>query len=123
LTSGGGDADKPTALAYCAPEKYTEGTWNFFLIALHSDLRVTGIGTKIVQYLEQQLIAQKNARVLLVETSGSPEYDGTQKFYQKRGFVEEARIREYYQAGEDKIVYWKKLELKSRLVASRWYQP
>jgi ribosomal protein S18 acetylase RimI-like enzyme len=46
----------------------------------------------------------------LVETSGSPDYDGTRKFYETRGFVEEARIREHYQAGEGKIVCWKKLD-------------
>lgn len=109
LTARDSKASKPTAVAYCAPEKLTEGTWNLYLITVHSDRQGAGIGSKIIQHLEQQLITQKKARILLVATSGSPEYYGTRKFYEKRGLVEEARIREYYQAGEDKIVYWKKL--------------
>ncbi|CAB9506485.1 Acetyltransferase (GNAT) family [Seminavis robusta] len=105
----GDDSEKPRAVAYCAPEKMTEGTWNLYLIAVHDSLQGTGIGTKIIEHLEEKLVSEKEARILLVETSGSSEFEKTRKFYENRGFVEEARIREYYQAGEDKIVFWKKL--------------
>jgi GNAT superfamily N-acetyltransferase len=73
-----------------------------------SGLRVTGVGTLILQHLEQQFIAKKATDP--VGRNLGFEYDGTRKFYEKRGFVEEVRIRECYQAGEDKIVYLKKLD-------------
>jgi ribosomal protein S18 acetylase RimI-like enzyme len=48
-------------------------------------------------------------RVLLVETSGTPDFERTRAFYRKCGYEEEARIRDFYQAGADKIVYRKAL--------------
>lgn len=100
--------DNAHAVAYCAPEKMTEGTWNLYLLAVHASQQGNGVGTQLLQRLEETLASQK-ARVLLVETSGNDEFDRTRQFYQKRGFVEEARIREFYQEGDDKIIYWKKL--------------
>ena len=100
--------DRPVAIAYCAPERMTEGTWNLYLIAVHPDFQGRGIGTSIVHYIEQ-LLAQRGARILLVETSSLPSFALTQKFYLKCGYEREARIREFYQAGEDKIVFRKSL--------------
>jgi ribosomal protein S18 acetylase RimI-like enzyme len=47
------------------------------------------------------------ARVLLVETSSTPQYDGARGFYRAHGFVEEAPIREFRGPGDDKIVFWR----------------
>ena len=100
--------DRPVAIAYCAPERMTEGTWNLYLIAVHPDFQGRGIGTSIVNYIEQML-AKRGARILLVETSSLLSFTLTQKFYLKCGYEQEARIREFYQAGEDKIVFCKSL--------------
>ena len=102
----------PVAIAYCAPERMTEGTWNLYLIAVHPDYQGQGRGTAIVNYLEK-LLAEQGERVLLVETSGLADYEHTQAFYRKCGYDEEARIREFYQAGEDKIVFRKALAQSS----------
>ena len=68
------DSADPTLIAYCAPEKMTEGTWNLYLIAVRKSLQGGGIGTIALKHLEEQLIAKKGARVLLVETSALPEF-------------------------------------------------
>lgn len=99
---------QPVEIAYCAPEKMTEGTWNLYLIAVAPDYQGQGIGTAIIEYIEQMLIA-RGERVLLVETSGLDSFKGTREFYCKCGYQEEARIREFYQAGEDKIIFRKSL--------------
>lgn len=99
---------EPVAVAYCSPEKMTEGTWNLYLIAVHPDYQGKGCGKKIVRYLEN-LLKNKSARILLVETSSLPEFTATQQFYLKCGFEKEARVRDFYQAGEDKIVFRKAL--------------
>ena len=103
------DGPGPTAVAYCAPEQMTEGTWNLYLIAVHETMKGRGIGKKIIEHLEAELKARK-VRILIVETSGLPEYEASQAFYVKRGFQKEAVVREFYAEGEDKIVYWKKLQ-------------
>lgn len=48
-------------------------------------------------------------RLLLVETSALPAFEGTRAFYRRLGYEEEARIRGFYAAGEDKVVYRKAL--------------
>ncbi|KAL3920653.1 MAG: hypothetical protein SGILL_003152 [Bacillariaceae sp.] len=112
LTADDDNDDTQTLIAYCAPEKMTEGTWNLYLIAVHKNKQGTGIGTQALQHLQEQLVAKKQARVLLVETSGLDEFAQTRKFYLKNGFVEEARIRDFYKQGENKVVYWKSLVSK-----------
>ena len=62
------DDNQPVAIAYCAPERMTEGTWNILLIAVHPDYQGKGYGTSILDYIEQMLAA-RGERLLLVETS------------------------------------------------------
>lgn len=102
------DNEQPVAIGYCAPEKMTEGTWNLYLIAVHPNYQGLGYGTAMLHYIEQKL-AQSGARILLVETSSLASFERTRKFYQKCGYDKEAQIREFYQAGEDKIIFRKSL--------------
>ncbi|MEM8720012.1 MAG: GNAT family N-acetyltransferase [Cyanobacteria bacterium P01_G01_bin.39] len=102
------DDHKPVAIGYCAPEKMTEGTWNLYVIAVHPDLQGLGYGTSMMHHIEQKL-AKNGARILLVETSGLESFEPTRQFYQKCGYEKEAQIREFYQAGEDKIIFRKSL--------------
>jgi ribosomal protein S18 acetylase RimI-like enzyme len=99
---------KPIGVAYCAPEKMTEGTYNLYLIAIHKNFQGQGFGSKIMADIENKLKNQ-GARILIVETSGLPSFELTRKFYDKLGYHREAKIREFYQKGEDKIIFWKKL--------------
>jgi ribosomal protein S18 acetylase RimI-like enzyme len=102
------DHDVPVGLAYCAAERMTEGTHNLLLIAVQVEVQGKGYGRALLADLEFRL-RQGQKRVLLVETSGLPEFAATRKFYLRNGYTEEARIRDFYQNGEDKIVFWKRL--------------
>ncbi|MBK9103806.1 MAG: GNAT family N-acetyltransferase [Saprospiraceae bacterium] len=98
----------PAAVVYCAPERMTEGTFNLYLIAISKNLQGKGISSEMMAYLENFLRENGN-RILLVETSSLPEFELTRKFYDELGYKREAVIREFYQEGEDKVVFWKKL--------------
>jgi GNAT superfamily N-acetyltransferase len=98
----------PLAVAYYAPERMTEGTWNFYLIAVHPDYQGQGRGATLLRFVEQALAA-RGERILLVETSGLPSFERTRAFYRKCGYDEEARIREFYSAGQDKVIFRKAL--------------
>ena len=98
----------PIAIANCAPEKMTEGTYNLYLIAVHKKFQGQSLGKEIMKYFET-LLKEKGVRILIVETSALPSFELTRKFYDKLGYTREAVIREFYQKGEDKVVYWKKL--------------
>ncbi|MEO1051860.1 MAG: GNAT family N-acetyltransferase [Bacteroidota bacterium] len=102
------EQDKPIIIAYCAPEKMTEGTYNLYLIAVHKDHQGQGLGKEMMAYIEEHL-KQSGQRILIVETSGLPDFELTREFYDKCDYTREAIIRDFYQEGEDKVVFWKKL--------------
>ena len=60
----------------------------------------------MLQFVEQHLIEQGD-RLLLVETLAS--LQDTRAFYQHCGYEEEGYIRDYYDQGEDKVIYRKQL--------------
>jgi ribosomal protein S18 acetylase RimI-like enzyme len=102
------DDDEPVGIAYCEPERMTHQTWNLQLIAVRPDRQRQGRGALLLRYVEQAL-TEKGGRILLAETSGVPSFESTREFYRKCGYEEEARIRDFYEAGDDKIVYRKVL--------------
>ena len=102
------DGDGAVAVAYSAPERMTAGTWNALLLAVRPDHQGKGIGAALMAHIET-LLAAHGERVLLVETSGTADFERTRRFYAHIGYEREARIREYYDAGDDKIVFRKAL--------------
>ena len=98
----------PSAIAYCAAERMTVGTWNLLLIAVHPERQREGLGAALVRHIEAAL-AERGAHLLLVETSALPGFDGTRAFYARQGFAEEGRIRDFYQPEEDKVVFRKRV--------------
>ena len=105
------DDDGLVAAAYCAPERMTNGTWNLLFIAVRPDRQGQGRGTAMVRYVEQML-KEGGGRLLLIETLAS--FKRTREFYCKCGYEEEARIRDFYDAGYDKIVYRKVLGVQGQ---------
>jgi ribosomal protein S18 acetylase RimI-like enzyme len=100
--------NEPVGVAYVAPERMTDGTWNLYLIAIHPDHQKQGRGAALLQYVEQML-TERGERVLLVETSGTADFEYVRVFYRNNGYEEEARIRDFYTDGVDKIVFRKLL--------------
>ncbi len=95
-------------VAYYVPERLTNGTWNLLLIAVDPVLQGQGLGRDLMIHIENDLL-KRNARQLLVETSGVPEFERTRTFYRRIGYQEEARIRDFYDVGQDKVVFRKVL--------------
>lgn len=102
------DGDAPPAVVWCTPEEMTQGTWNLLLIAIHPARHGQGLGTALVGHVEAELAA-RGGRLLIIETSGLAAFARTRAFYRRLGYEEEARIRDFYRAGEDKIVFRKAL--------------
>ncbi len=102
------DDDGPVGVVYCEAEPMTDQTWNLQLIAIRPDRQRQGRGATLLRDVEKTLVA-RGGRVLLVETSGLASFERVRAFYRKCGYDEEARIRDFYAAGDDKIVYRKVL--------------
>ena len=99
----------PVGVAFVAPEKMTYGTWNLYWIAVDPEHQRQGRGRAILDHVEMWL-RSKTQRLLLVETAGVEAFDYVRRFYAGNGFTEEARIRDFYEAGVDKVVLRKSLE-------------
>ena len=102
------DDGEPVGVAYYAPERMTDGTWNLYMLAVRPDRQRQGRGAALVRQIEQTLAA-RSARLLLIETSGLASFQRTRAFYQSLGYDEEARIRDFYKSGDDKVVFRKAL--------------
>ena len=102
------ETEKPIAVAYFAPERMTKGTWNLHLIVVHADHQGSGIGALLMDHVED-FLRSKGERLLVVETSDLEEFALTRKFYERISYVKEAHIREFYDKGEGKVVFCKKL--------------
>ena len=102
------DDGEPLAIAYFHPEPVTNGTWNLLLIAVHPEIQSKGMGSALTKHIEKFLV-ERGARLLIIETSGLPSFESQRRFYRNLGYKEEARIRDFYDSGEDKIVFCKAL--------------
>ena len=95
-------------LCYARSEDLTDGTWNMLAIAVDPALQGTGAGAAMTAYLEQSLKVQ-GVRILIVDTSGTDDFALTRAFYAKNGYEAEARIRDFWAAGDDKVIFRKAL--------------
>ena len=102
------DDGGPVGVAYYAPERMTEGTWNLLMLTVHPDRQRQGRGAALVRHVERELAA-RGGRLLLIETSGTDGFERTRAFYRSLGYDEEARVRDYYRAGDDKVIFRKLL--------------
>jgi ribosomal protein S18 acetylase RimI-like enzyme len=94
--------------AYYAPEPFSHHMWNLYFLGVRPTSQGDGAGGALVAHVETVLRA-RGERVLIIETSGVESFEATREFYRKQGYTEEARIREFYGPGDDKIVFWKAL--------------
>lgn len=93
---------------YTVPEQLTEGTWNMLAIAVHPAKQSGGVGAELTRHLEAMLF-ERGQRILIVDTSSTDEFAATRRFYAKNGYAEEARIRDFWAKGDDKIIFRKAL--------------
>lgn len=102
------DADAPNGFCYARPEEMTDGTWNMLAIAVDPGQQSKGAGALLVAEVEATLRGMC-VRVLIVDTSGTEEFSATRRFYIANGYEEEARIRDFWAVGDDKIIFRKAL--------------
>jgi ribosomal protein S18 acetylase RimI-like enzyme len=93
---------------YASPEALTHGTWNMLAIAVLPSKHGSGAGSIMVNRLESYLW-ERGHRVLIADTSGTATFESTRRFYRNNGYLEVARIPDFWADDDDKVVFWKKL--------------
>jgi ribosomal protein S18 acetylase RimI-like enzyme len=86
----------------------TAGTYDLYWIASDPELQRRGIGAALVRAMEEDL-HRRGARLVRIETSGTPIYDPTRAFYERFGYAETARLRDFYKPGDDLVIFTKRL--------------
>jgi ribosomal protein S18 acetylase RimI-like enzyme len=93
---------------YYAPAAMTDRAWYLYWIAVRHDCQGLGIGGQMLYAVEQHLAAE-GGRLLLIETSSTPHYEPTRRFYLKHGYALAATIPDYYADGDGMCVFSKRL--------------
>jgi ribosomal protein S18 acetylase RimI-like enzyme len=103
------EQDSLKGYACWGPTPGTDRTYDLYWIAVDPGAQGAGGGTLLLAEVERRL-ADRRARMVVVETSSRPEYAGARGFYARRGYEEAARVREFYASGDDRIILTKRIE-------------
>jgi GNAT superfamily N-acetyltransferase len=87
------------------PTPCTLGTYDLYWMAVDPVFQGGGIGSALLSEMERRLSGV--ARLVIVETTGRPDYAPTRAFYEARGYRAAATIRDFYAPGDDQVVYVK----------------
>jgi len=90
------------------PTPCTLGTYDLYWMAVDPDAQGTGIGTTLLLEMERRLAGL--ARLIVIETAGRPDYEGTRAFYQGRGYSPVSVIPDFYAPGDDQVVFVKSVK-------------
>jgi ribosomal protein S18 acetylase RimI-like enzyme len=90
------------------PVPLTKGTYDLYWIATHPSVQGQGYGRAVMEYVEDR-VRLENGRLLVLETSAKESYGATVRFYRNLGYEEASRIRDFYDVGDDKLVFVRRI--------------
>jgi ribosomal protein S18 acetylase RimI-like enzyme len=91
-----------------APTPLTEGVFDLYWIAVDPKRQGQGLGQMLLKFVENE-VRKQSGRMLLIETSSKRSYAPTVHFYQRAGYREISRIKDFYRIEDDKVVFCKNL--------------
>lgn len=101
------DGDQVLGFACYGPRDLTDGVFDLYWIAVDPNARRNGVGRALITASEQAA-HETGGRMLIVETSGTPHYESTRKFYYGMGYIAEATIKDFYVEGDDLAIFVKR---------------
>jgi ribosomal protein S18 acetylase RimI-like enzyme len=105
---GAFSGDLLAGFACFGPTPSTDRTYDLYWIVVHPEAQRSGAGAALMAEMERRL-AERDARMVIVETSSRPDYEATRLFYHKRGYHESARVPDFYAPGDDRVVLTKRV--------------
>ena len=101
-----GDSGRTVGYACFGLIPCTLHSYDLYWIATHKDFMHRGIGRKLLEATESA-ISELGGTGIYVETSSRELYAPTRTFYEKNAYLIKARFEDFYDQGDDKIVYVK----------------
>ena len=90
------------------PTPLTDGVYDLYWIAVDATQQGQGFGQVLLRFVENE-VRRRRGRMLLIETSSKDTYASTTRFYQRSGYEEISRIKDFYRIEDDKVVFCKRL--------------
>jgi ribosomal protein S18 acetylase RimI-like enzyme len=90
------------------PTPLTDGVYDLYWIAVDPKRQGQGFGQILLRFVENE-VRRRDGRMLLIETRSRQSFAPTLKFYQRSGYDEISRIKDFYRIEDDKIVFCKRL--------------
>jgi ribosomal protein S18 acetylase RimI-like enzyme len=100
------------------PTPGTDRGYDLYWIAIAPQAQGAGAGSFLIGEVERRL-RERNARLVLAETSSRGTYEPTRAFYVARGYTESARVRAFYGPEDDRVLFTKRLQPAPRVRGSR----
>jgi ribosomal protein S18 acetylase RimI-like enzyme len=102
------DGDQLVGFTYFAPAAMTDRAWYLWWISVAKDWQSKGIGSQLLRQVEAS-IRDQNGRLLLIDTSSTPHYEPTRRFYLKHGYQVATVLKDFYADGDDLVVFSKRM--------------
>jgi len=99
--------DQVLGFACYGPRDLTNGVFDLYWIAVDPNSRRSGVGRGLLSSSEEA-VRKLGGRMLIAETSGTPHYEPTRKFYFSMGYILEATIKDFYVVGDDLAIFVKR---------------
>jgi len=101
-------SDIPVAYTCYGSIACTKWSYDLYWIVTHADFRGKGIGKELLKLTENEIL-KKGGKNIYIETSSRELYNPTRHFYLSAGYTEIARLKDFYDDSDDKVIYFKKL--------------
>jgi len=89
------------------PTPLTDGTWDVYWMAVDHNRQGQGIGGRLLEAAEAKMV-DAEARLIIIETSTTPSYEKTQRFYLSHNYEIIATIPDFYAPGDGKLILQKR---------------
>jgi ribosomal protein S18 acetylase RimI-like enzyme len=102
------EGEEVLGFACFGPHPLTEGTFDLYWICTAREARGRGIGRVLLARVEAE-VHVRGGRLLVIETSSTPDYAPARRFYDSCGYRYESEVHDFYAPGDDLILYAKPL--------------
>jgi ribosomal protein S18 acetylase RimI-like enzyme len=90
------------------PTPLTLGTYDMYWLAVTPEAQGRGLAKLLFLAAETELVAA-GARLIVLETSGTPEYAPARGMYERLGYEGRTAVPDFYRPGDDLMIFHKHL--------------
>ncbi|MEI7845495.1 MAG: GNAT family N-acetyltransferase [Chloroflexota bacterium] len=102
------DGERVLGFVCVGQRALTDKVYDLYWIVVDPSAQRYGIGRRLLARAEQ-VVREREGRIMVIETSGTQKYDGTRAFYLSCGYLLEGTLRDLYSVGDDLCIFTKRI--------------